>query len=162
MPFDIDRPHRPRSNQPFITTITMASKPSTPLIWRVTLLLTIFIGSTSFSFPTQQIISPSLKVPCFRQKLLPHRCVNDIRSPLYSLPVACIDTDSEEVKKSKKYMKANGNKNLPLLQSISVVVAGRRLSFLILSILLVNFVRSKILKVRCLRPLMEDPSPNVS
>jgi hypothetical protein len=54
------------------------------------------------------------------------------------------------VKKSKKYVKAIDNKHLPLIQSISVAVASRRLSFLVLSIVLVNFVRSKILKVRFL------------
>lgn len=73
--------------------------------------------------------------------------------------MACIDTDSEEVKKSKKYMKALGNKHFPLTQSISVVVAGRRLSFLVLSILLVNFIRSKILKIPKSDKFMFDECP---
>ena len=123
----------------------MSSKASAPLIWRVTLLLATVIGRCSaFSFPTRQIISPSLKVPCIR--VLPLRCLNNNRS-IYSLPLAsCKDTGSEVVEKSKKHnMKAY---DLPLIQSISFAVASRRLSFLVLSIFLVNFVRSKILKVR--------------
>ena len=132
------------------TTITMSSKPFTSLFWRVTLLLAIFVGSSAFSLPAQQIISPSLQVACFRQVVLSPRCVNDNISRLRSLRVTRNDTGAEEVKKSKKYVMAIENKNLPLIQSISVAVASRRLSFLVLSIVLVNFVRSKILKVRFL------------
>ena len=126
----------------------MSLKPSAPLIWRVTLLLATIIGSRAFRFPTQQIISPSLKAPCTR--VMPPICVNDDRLT-YCLPGSGVDVDSEEVKKSEKHItKAYENKNLPLIQSISVAVASRRLSFLILSIYIVNFVRSKILKVRAL------------
>ena len=127
----------------------MSLKPSAPLIWRVVTLLlaSTIIGSRAFRFPTQQLISPSLKAPCTR--VLPPRCVNDDRLMHYSLPGSGGDVDSKEVKKSKKHnAKVYENKNLPLIQSISVAVASRRLSFLILSIYIVNFVRSKILKVR--------------
>ena len=80
---------------------------------------------------------------------MPPRCVDDDRLIYHSLLGSGGDVDSEEVKKSKKHItKVYENKNLPLIQSISIAVASRRLSFLILSIYIVNFVRSKILKVR--------------
>jgi len=143
-----------------ITTITMSSKPFVSLFWRVTLLLAIFVGSSAFSLPAQQIISPSLQVACFRQVVLSPRCVNDNRSLLRSLRVTRSDIGAEEVKKSKKYVKAIDNKHLPPIQSIiSVAVASRRLSFLVFSIALVNFVRSKILKIPKSEKFMFDECP---
>lgn len=121
---------------------------SVSLIWRVTLLLTIFIRNSAFNFPTQKTC-PSLKVAC-SQQVLSSRLVNDSKILLHSLRVENRATGSEQVKQkqSKKHAQAHENNDLPLVQSIAVVVASRRLSFLVLSILLVNFVRSTILKVR--------------
>lgn len=127
----------------------MSSSKLSSLIWRVTLLLAIFVGSSPFTFPTQNI-SPSLKVACSQQVVLSSRRVNYSKKLLHSLQVASRATGSEQMKQSKKHTQAYENNNLPLLQSIAVVVASRRLSFLVLSILLVNFVRSTILKVRML------------
>jgi hypothetical protein len=127
----------------------MSSSKLSSLIWRVTLLLAIFVGSSAFTFPTQNI-SPSLKVACSQQVVLSSRRVNYCKKLLHSLQVASRATGSEQMKQSKKHTQAYENNNLPLLQSIAVVVASRRLSFLVLSILLVNFVRSTILKVRML------------
>lgn len=126
----------------------MSTSKLSSLIWRVTLLLAIFVGSSAFTFPTQNI-SPSLKA-CSQQVVLSSRRVNYGKKLLLSLQVASRATGSEQMKQSKKHTQAYENNNLPLLQSIAVVVASRRLSFLVLSILLVNFVRSTILKVRML------------
>jgi hypothetical protein len=134
----------------------MSKKSSASLIWRATLLFAIFMGSSAFNFPTPKI-SQSLEVTCSRQAVFSPRCVDDNRDVLDSLRVANRATGSEQVQKSKKYIQGYENNNLPLIQSISVVVASRRISFLVLSIVLVNFVRSTILKVRCCLLFAEDP-----
>jgi len=87
--------------------------------------------------------------------------VNDSKILLHSLRVENRATGSEQVKQkqSKKHAQAHENNNLPLVQSIAVVVASRRLSFLVLSILLVNFVRSTILKIPKSEKFMFDECP---
>lgn len=136
----------------------MSKKSSASLIWRATLLFAIFMGSSAFNFPTPKI-SQSLEVTCSRQAVFFPRCVDDNRDVLDSLRVANRATGSEQVQKSKKYIQGYENNNLPLIQSISVVVASRRISFLVLSIVLVNFVRSTILKIPKSEKFMFDECP---
>lgn len=123
-------------------------------LWRLTLLLSIFIGSSAFNmfYPRTSACDVSHSKEIFsRQMISSPKCLN--RKALYSSPLDTIGTESSNnadddfesvmMKKSNKK-----NNNLPLMQSIAVVVGCRRLSLLLLSAVIVNFVRSTILKVR--------------
>lgn len=133
----------------------MAAPVSQSSLWRVTLLLAIFIGSSAFNmmfYPRTSACDVSHSKEIFsRQMISSPKCLN--RKALYSSPLDTIGTESSNnadddfesvmMKKSNKK-----NNNLPLMQSIAVVVGCRRLSLLLLSAVIVNFVRSTILKVR--------------
>jgi hypothetical protein len=133
----------------------MAGPVSQSSLWRVTLLLAIFIGSSAFHmfYPRTSacdVLSHSKEI-FSRQMISSPKCLN--RKALYSSPLNTIGTESsnnadddfESVMKKKSNKR---NNNLPLMQSIAVVVGCRRLSLLFLSAVIVNFVRSTILKVR--------------
>jgi hypothetical protein len=137
----------------------MAAPVSQSSLWRVTLLLAIFIGSSAFNmmfYPRTSacdvVLSHSKEI-FSRQMISSPKCLN--REAIYSSPLNTIgtkssnnaDDDFESVMKKKSNNKKNSN-NLSLMQSIAVVVGCRRLSLLFLSAVIVNFVRSTILKVR--------------
>jgi len=126
-------------------------------LWRLTLLLSIFIGSSAFNmfYPRTSACDVSHSKEIFsRQMISSPKCLN--RKVLYSSPLDTICTESSnnaddyfESVMMKNSNEKNSN-NLPLMQSIAVVMGCRRLSLLLLSTVIVNFLRSTILKVRLL------------
>lgn len=130
----------------------MVAPVSQSSLWRVTLLLAIFIGGSAFNmmfYPRTSacdvlLLSHSKEM----QMISSPKCLN--RKALYSSPLDIESSnnagDDFELVMMKKSNKKNNN--LPLMQSIAVVVGCRRLSLLLLSAVIVNFVRSTILKVR--------------
>lgn len=96
------------------------------------------------------VVSSHSKEIFSRQMISSPKCLN--RKALYSSPLNTIGTESsnnadddfESVMMKKSNQK---NNNLPLMHSIAVVVGCRRLSLLFLSAVIVNFVRSTILKI---------------
>ena len=129
-------------------------------LWRLTLLLAFFIGSSAFNmfYPRTSSVRSACashskeKIIFSRQMISSPKCLN--KKALYSSPLDTIcaessnntDDDFESVMMKKSSEKKNNN--LPLMKSIAVVAGCRRLSLLLLSAVIVNFVRFTILKVR--------------
>jgi hypothetical protein len=119
----------------------MEVKSSASLISIVTLLLLSMGGSSAFNFPRQISLS-HCRLSCSRQVVSSPR--NTFDTPLFFHRNAGF----KQGRNKSMDCKHAYNNNIHYIHSIAVVVACRRLLFLVLSISLVNFVRFTILKVR--------------